>query len=565
VAKALFLCDGAPRPWEWRDQAWDLEGVIRHHGPKADLNLRVENLSHRVLETIDARASDLVRIAAYVYAADQSVKRGGPKDVYGSSWRRTIALSIPVTAPDFWSQATIRVPLQDALNFLSDDDWEFHFAPGPPEGRQLVLNVDKAGLLSRPDSVILFSGGADSLCATIEQAAEGRGRPLLVSHRPTPPVDSRQKTLLCALREHFATWAFPQLGFWIHRRGSEAVETSQRTRSFLFASLGAATASTLNLRDVILADNGVVSLNIPFNAQLVGALATRSTHPKFLWLFNRFVQAVFDEPLQLCNPLANRTRAEAFHILRANHADALLQETVSCAHARGRPSVQPHCGICSQCIDRRFASLSASLEEHDLAECYGLDIFSESLPEGDPRTMAISYVGLARRILKTSQDDLFSEFPQLYDCILPDDPKPESTAETLIALLQRHATTVLRVLENQAIKLAPQIAVGDLTPTSLVGLCVSPVESPDGDFRAAPGFRSVWCQGQQYTFGPKQAQVVEILYRAHLSDTPDVGQDYILETVESSGRRLRDLFKDHPAWKSLIVSGKGKGTFRLNI
>jgi 7-cyano-7-deazaguanine synthase in queuosine biosynthesis len=565
VARALFLCDGAPRPWEWRDQAWDLEGVIRHHGPKADLNLRVENLSHRVLGTIDARASDLVRIAAYVYGADQSVRRGGPKDVYGTAWRRTIALSIPVVDPDFWGQRQVREALHDALNFVSDDDWEFHFSPGAPEAGQLVLNVDKAELLNRPDSVVLFSGGADSLCATIEQATEGRGRPLLVSHRPTPPVDSRQKTLLLGLRERFPMWAFPQLGFWIHRRGSDAVETSQRTRSFLFASLGAAVASALNLRDVAIADNGVVSLNIPFNAQLVGALATRSTHPKFLWLFNRFIQAVFDEPLQLWNPLANRTRAEAFQILRAHGAEALLQETVSCSHARGRPAVQPHCGACSQCIDRRFASLAASLEEHDLAECYELDIFSESLPEGNPRTLAISYVGLARRILKTPQDDLFSEFPQLYECILPDDPKPESTAETLIALLQRHARTVLGVLQDQAIKLAPEIAAGDLAPTSLVGLSVSPEESPNGEFRAAPGFRSVWCQGQEYTFGSKQAQVVEILYRAHQSGTPDVGQDYILEAVESSGRRLRDLFKDHPAWKSLIVSGKGKGTFRLNI
>jgi len=565
VARALFLCDGASKPWEWRDRAWEVEGVIRHHGPKADLNLRVENLSHRVLGTIDARAWDLVRIAAYVYGADQSVRRGGPKDVYGAAWRRTMALSIPVVDPDFWSQEEIRQALQDTLDFVSDDDWEFHFSPGAPEPGQLVLNVDKAELLSRPDSVILFSGGADSLCATIEKAVDEHSRPLLVSHRPTPPVDSRQKTLLAGLREHFAMWAFPQLGFWIHRRGSDAVETSQRSRSFLFASLGSAVASALNLRDVILADNGVVSLNIPFNAQLVGALATRSTHPKFLWLFNKAMQAIFDDPPQLLNPLSNRTRAEALHILRAHGVEALLQESVSCAHARGRPAVQPHCGVCSQCIDRRFASLAAGLEEHDLAECYGLDIFSGSLPEGDPRTLAISYVGLARRILKTPEDDLFDEFPQLYDCILPDDPTPDRTAEALVALLQRHARTVLRVLQDQAIKLAPEIAAGDLAPTSLVGLSVSPVESPNGDFRAAPGFRSVWWQGQQYTFGSKQAQVVEILYQAYLSATPEVGQDYILEAVESSGRRLRDLFKDHPAWKSLIVSGKGKGTFRLNI
>ena len=573
MARALFLCDRASKPCEWRDQAWDVEGAIRHHGPKADLNLRVENLSHRVLETIDARASDLVRIAAYVYAADQSVKRGGPKDVYGSSWRRTIALSIPVTDPEFWSQATIRAALQDALNFLSDDDWEFHFAAGAPEGRQLVLNVDKAGLLSRPDSVILFSGGADSLCATIEQAAEGRGRPLLVSHRPTPPVDSRQKALLCALREHFATWAFPQLGFWIHRRGSEAVETSQRTRSFLFASLGVATASRLNLRDVILADNGVVSLNIPFNAQLVGALATRSTHPRFLWLFNRFIQAVFDDPLQLSNPLANRTRAEAFHILRANHAEALLQETVSCAHARGRPSVQPHCGICSQCIDRRFASLTAGLEEHDLAECYGLDIFRDELPPGNGRTLAVSFVRFATQVCENDEVDLFIHFPQLGDCILPDDPEPAKTAHELVALLKRHAVDVLGVMKSEVALHTEDLAGGRLAPHSLLASVASglvPTEAPtpaDGKPelpRHSPDFRTFDWRGEVLKFTPTQARVAEILCKAFENRTPDVGLDYLLENSESEARRLRDVFKGTKALGTLIVPGQRRGTYRIN-
>lgn len=574
MARALFLCDGASKPWEWRDRAWEVEEVIRHHGPKADLNLRVENLSHRVLGTIDARASDLVRIAAYVYGADQSVRRGGSKDVYGAAWRRTMALSIPVVDPDFWSQEEIRQALQDALDFVSDDDWEFHFSPGAPEAGQLVLNVDKAALLSRPDSVILFSGGADSLCATIEKAVDGRSRPLLISHRPTPPVDSRQKILLSGLRERFATWAFPQLGFWIHRRGSEAVETSQRSRAFLFASLGTAVASALNLRDVVLADNGVVSLNIPFNAQLVGALATRSTHPKFLRLFNRFIQAVFDDPPQLSNPLSNRTRAEALEILHAHRVEALLQETVSCSHARGRPAVQPHCGVCSQCIDRRFASLAAGLEEHDLAQCYGLDIFRDELPPGNGRTLAVSFVRFATQISESDGRTLFDAFPELGDCILPADPQPAKTAQELVALLKRHAASVLGVMESQVAMRTQEVASGRLPPNSLLALVASGVTPTDEsirtngeheDFRHSEDFRSVFLRGREYTLTTQQAQIVEMLYDAHKNKTPDLSDDYILDRLGSPGSRFRDSFRNSDAWGTLVVSGKRRGTYRLNL
>jgi 7-cyano-7-deazaguanine synthase in queuosine biosynthesis len=573
VARALFLCDGASKPSEWRDQAWDVEGVIRHHGPRADLNLRVENLSHRVLGAIDARASDLVRIAAYVYGADQSVRRGGPKDVYGADWRRTMALSIPVVDPDFWSQREIRDVLQDALNFVSDDDWEFHFSPGAPEAGQLVLNVDKAELLSRPDSVVLFSGGTDSLCATIERAAASLGRPLLVSHRPTPPVDSRQKTLLAGLRRCLAAWPFPQIGIWVHRRGSDAVETSQRSRSFLFASLGTAVAGALNVRDVILADNGVVSLNIPFNAQLVGALATRSTHPKFLWLFNRFIQTVFDDPPQLSNPLANRTRAEAFQILRANHAEALLQETVSCSHARGRPSVQPHCGICSQCIDRRFASLSASLEEHDLAECYGLDIFRDQLPPGNGRTLAVSFVRFATQICENDETALFIRFPQLGDCILPADPEPERTAHELVALLKRHAAGVLGVMESLAALHTADLASGRLPPNSLLASVASgrtpvevsePPDDEDEDFRHSPDFTTVVSKGTPYSLTPQQAQIVKLLNQAYENKAPELSQAYILAELKLPGTQLRDTFKKSEAWGRLVVRGRRRSTYRLN-
>lgn len=565
MIRALFRCDGAPTPSSWQRADWDVRHGIRHLGKAPDLNLRIQNLSHALLARVGDRALDLTRIAAYVYAADQMVSRGGSKDVYSKDWRRTMAMAIPVSDPDFWNDANVRRRLQSVLSFLSDDEWDFTFARPPDEVQQFLLDLPDAPAKVPPDSVVLFSGGADSLCAAVEAAFLQGAKPVLVSHRSTPNVSSRQRRLVQELRRRHPAWYFPHISVWVHRSGSEPRDSSQRTRPFLFASLGAAVANQLGLNDVLLGDNGVASLNLPINAQLVGALATRSTHPTFIALFNDFVREVLPDQPRVSNPLWSRTRAEALEVLAQAKVSDLLQETVSCSYSRARPRSEVHCGVCSQCIDRRFGSLGAGLSEHDLAELYGIEIFSQPLAEGNPRTLALSYVQFAREILKTPQDDLFHKYPHLYQCLLPDDPSPQRTAEALIALLQRHAETVVRVLEAQVVRLREEIAAGDLPPTSLVALAVSPAESPDGAFRASPDFRSVWWRGEQFTFSSLQAQAVQILYSAHQSGTPELGQHHILVELDSRARRLRDLFKNHPAWNRLIVRGKGKGIFRLNI
>jgi hypothetical protein len=104
VTSALFQCDGATIPAAFESAAWEIRDCVNCQGPAATLNLRLENLSHALLATIHARATDLVRIAAYAYADDQSVSRGGPADVYAKRWRRHFGMAVPVRDPGFWNQ-----------------------------------------------------------------------------------------------------------------------------------------------------------------------------------------------------------------------------------------------------------------------------------------------------------------------------------------------------------------------------------------------------------------------------------------------------------------------------
>lgn len=78
-----------------------------------------------------ARLTDLLEIAAYVYAADCSTQRG-KKWTDGDStepWGRDLSFVIAVREPDFWGSRGISSLLTEVLNFLSNDRYSFTFVP----------------------------------------------------------------------------------------------------------------------------------------------------------------------------------------------------------------------------------------------------------------------------------------------------------------------------------------------------------------------------------------------------------------------------------------------------
>jgi hypothetical protein len=79
----------------------------------------------------------------------------------------------------------------------------------------------------------------------------------------------------------------------------------------------------------------------------------------------------------------------------------------------------------------------------------------------------------------------------------------------------------------------------------------------------SPDFRSVNWFGADYSFTPNQAAVVKVLWECYQAGTPDVGDSCLLEAVESNSERLDLVFRGHPAWGTMIVSGRTRGTRRL--
>ncbi len=102
----------------------------------------------------------------------------------------------------------------------------------------------------------------------------------------------------------------------------------------------------------------------------------------------------------------------------------------------------------------------------------------------------------------------------------------------------------------------PPVVVGPLPESA------KPKHSPD--------FASVRWGGVVYGFGGQQQRdIVAALWAAWQSGTPWMTQEALLEEACSKSARLDDVFKNHPAWQTMIVRGRQAGgpvgTFCLNI
>lgn len=473
VTSALFLCDGATLPDHLASGRWDRREDILSIGPRAELNLRIDTLSGLLSGEVSGTAGDLLYIACCCLAADQRVNRGSKRiDIHRQKWRRQFMLVLPVTAPEMWNRPDVVKALTEALVFATEDEWTLVFVKRPPETILKTLfgkDVDRA-TRGDPDCVVLFSGGMDSLCTTVEAIAEQGLRPVALSFKPANQVSSAQTELIQALRRRFPGWSLPHVGFSSHRQGGGEPDPSQRTRAFALVALGSAVAESLGIESVLLADNGYVSINPPISGELAGALASRGTHPTLIRLMNRLVALVFEQPIAIMNPLADRTRAEALEVLKRHDCQDLIANTVTCGKFRSRYQSRhvSHCGVCSQCVDRRFAIIRSGLEDLEPADRYVVDIFLHELPAGEALKIAPMYVEFAQKAARLSPESIFRLVNQLAGCLDPESEDIQRDAYALGHVLWRHSKDVTAVLADMIARYRQELATGDLPIRSLL-------------------------------------------------------------------------------------------------
>ena len=302
---------------------------------------------------------DLLDFAVAIYSVDQVISR---KQYGYQGWSRHIRVHFPVHDITPWNN--IKSGLEEMLSFLSGDKWEVLFRPRaqvlPVQG---VIDPNPQGITT----VSLLSGGLDSFISAIDLLG-GSQKVAFVSHYKKGSESPKQTALYSALQSKYGQNVFIKYQFYVQpnqRHQKATKEDSSRARSFLFLVLGITVANILGDNvDLVVPENGLISLNVPLTQTRLSSHSTRTTHPFY---FKKFLEVLLGLGIrnQLSNPYQFKTKGEMMldcldrPFLQQNYA-----ETLSCSHpdtsrfVRGtRPGI--HCGYCVPCIIRQAAENAA--------------------------------------------------------------------------------------------------------------------------------------------------------------------------------------------------------------
>lgn len=469
MKKILVYCDQASA--EVQNGLFDHEIQICQSGASRNLRLEVENISHWLLKNLKPICHDLLEIATFVYYADNSVPRGTDKDLYTDNWVRNFHFIIPVRELQIWQKPEILTTLIEMLSYLTEDKYSFTFVNRERTPEQLILKDFSKNLPPAPeaDCVALFSGGMDSLSGIID-LYENKKKPILISHQSRPTLAALQKKLAGEIRNRCEAWAFPHLGVTINRMSNEAKENSQRSRSFLYLALGSIIAHERGFSELSIYENGITSFNLPRSGQTTGTQATRSTHPKAVDYFKTLASILFNTNFKINTPFIWKTRTDVLDVLKRNNVQDLLLLSSSCAHSR-RTLIYPHCGTCSQCVDRRFSVISGGLDSDDELNGYEKNIFIDDLDEGEERIQAINTVKFSLLIRRFECIDSFLEhFGEAFDAI---DHLPGTSDQVLKSIYDLHlkfATEIDEAMKSQFNQNWPRFFEGSLPENSLLAV-----------------------------------------------------------------------------------------------
>ena len=163
MAERVFLCGLSKAQCAEHKEGRELN----LHGPDANVRLRLDDIRRGLLAVEPELLTDLLEIAAYVFAADNAIRRGDlTLKGMGAHWRRGFRLVIAVRRPGSWSEPQRLNALREVLRFLSDDAWAFEFVglENPPLIQDYLGiaddNVDKDELEVRTEAISVRYVGA---------------------------------------------------------------------------------------------------------------------------------------------------------------------------------------------------------------------------------------------------------------------------------------------------------------------------------------------------------------------------------------------------------------------
>ena len=311
-----------------------------------------------------------------------------------------------------------------------------------PQGHPHDLHLSQQ---KRLQVVHLYSrGGLDSLAAAF-QSASASARTFLVSHVTRNKQTARRPIRVS--RSPFISWhSTSHYQFFVSSQADEEqafdhdVETSQRTRSFLFLVLGALAARRLGSNEILMmAENGQMAVHLPLTNARIGAFSTHTAHPDVLAAMQRFLSTALGYPISIVNPFIHHTKAEVISDIARDCAD-LIPLSESCWKNTRLPQDFTHCGECIPCYVRRIAVETWIPDPTAYLRDPWRQVPSSTAEDDIAHRNLYDLVEFVRRVSKYSVEEMTNEWPELYS--------PNLSAAQVIDMYKRFASEALAVLEE---------------------------------------------------------------------------------------------------------------------
>ena len=246
--------------------------------------------NNRFFSVLDDARIDLLSISNFIYAADRRIPRSSAKD----GWTREINMTIYVLLLEKWKVA--QKVLEEMLSFLTGDTWTIIFKKREYSENEIKLRkmdfyMDDEGI---GKNVCMFSGGLDSFIGAIDMlTSDNEFSPIFVSHygggsKGTKDYQQVLQTKLIEKFEKLSDCNFVSFYATAMKSLTGLDEPTTRSRSFMFFSH--AIALTHSGGQLIIPENGFVSLNVPLFESRNGSSSTRTTHPYYMNLFRKILE-----------------------------------------------------------------------------------------------------------------------------------------------------------------------------------------------------------------------------------------------------------------------------------
>lgn len=315
-------------------------------------------------------AIDMLYLSLAVFAADRLILREYGED----AWSREIELYMPVLCVDKWISCQLLV--EEMLSFLTGDKWKIYFRERESteienKAKKKWEKVTEKNM--NISKICMFSGGLDSCIGALNLLCDKSDASdiVFVSHYGGGKGTIEYQEML---KEAFANRFNIDENYFVQNyaaivtKKEQKKEDTTRSRSFMFFSHAIAYASAMGKEiELIIPENGLISLNIPLAYTRTGTSSTRTTHPHYMKMLQELITEL-GLHVKINNPFQFKTKGEM--ILECKDREFLqevLDKTMSCSHPdigrhKGMKKTM-HCGYCLPCTIRRAAIQKGGLQD----------------------------------------------------------------------------------------------------------------------------------------------------------------------------------------------------------